>query len=280
MIEENCRLSCTELEAITGIPKSTVHEILRSHLELRNVYSVWVPHKLSDNNQAARVSACKELKKLFNAKGMDFMASNYLVENESWFLWDAPEYRRAWIQKKAVKPTIAKQKLTKRKTMVLIAFTCKRKIFSVTVLTQGESVDAQFMINHLKDTGKRFQNLKKNKVTLQELHFQMDNARPHTAAATKFLDRRGVPLVSQSPYSPDRNLLDRFLFRCIKMDLRGEDFSGPEDLSKAIQRSIRHISIKNFIYCIYYSVLLVYLQSLSDALLLSINLAINQSIVY
>ena len=109
LIEENCRLSCTELEAITGIPKSTVHEILRSHLELRNVFSVWVPHKISDNNQATRVSACKELMKLFNAKGMDFMASNYLVEDESWFLWDAPEYRHAWIQKKAVKPTIAKQ---------------------------------------------------------------------------------------------------------------------------------------------------------------------------
>ena len=98
------------------------------------------------------------------------------------------------------------------------------------------------MMNYLKDTGKTFQNLKKNKVTLQELHFQMDNARPHAAAATKqFLDRRGVLLVSQSPYSPDLNLLDRFLFRHIKMDLRGEDFSGPEDLSKAIQRSIRHI---------------------------------------
>ena len=27
LIEENCRLTCTELEAITGIPKSTVHEI-------------------------------------------------------------------------------------------------------------------------------------------------------------------------------------------------------------------------------------------------------------
>ena len=119
-------MSCTELEAITGIPKSTVHEILRSHLDLRNVYSVWVPHKLSDNNQAARVSACKELKKLLNAKGMDFMPSNYLVKDESWFLWDASEYRRAWTQKKAVKPTIAKQKLTRRKTMVLMQ---TKKIF-------------------------------------------------------------------------------------------------------------------------------------------------------
>ena len=140
--------------------------------------------------------------------------------------------------------------------MVLIAFTCKPKIFSVTVLPQGESVDAQFMINYLKDT-------------LQELHFQMDNARPHTAAATKhFLDRRGVPLVSQSPYSPDLSLLDRFLFQHIKMDLRGEDFSGPEDLSKGIQQGIIFLkSIKSFIYFIYYCVLLVYLQSLSDALL-------------
>ena len=100
LIEENCRLSYTELEAITGIPKSTVHEILRSHLDLKNVYSVWVPHKLSDNNQAARVPACKELKKLFNAKRMDFMASNYLVEDESWFLWDAREYRRACYRKR------------------------------------------------------------------------------------------------------------------------------------------------------------------------------------
>ena len=123
--------------------------------------------------------------------------------------------------------------------MIFIAFTYKPKIFSVTVLPQGESVDAQFMINYLKDTRKRFQNLKKIKVTLQELRFQMENARPHTAAATKqFLDRRGVPLVSRSPYSPDLNLL----FWHIKMDLRGEDLSGPEDLSKAIQRSIRHIS--------------------------------------
>ena len=75
----------------------------------------------------------------------------------------------------------------------------------------------------------------------------MDNARPHTAAQTQqFLEGRGVPLVKQSPYSPDLNLLDRFMFRHIKLDLRREEFDGPEELSKAIQRSIRHIS-ENFL---------------------------------
>ena len=165
------------------------------------------------------------------------MASNYLVENELWFLWDAPEYRRAWIQKKAVKPTIAKHKLTKRKSMVLIAFTCKPKRFSVTVLPQGKSVDAQFMINYLKDTGKRFHNSHCKNCTSRW------TSRPAHSSRNKAVPGpEGVPLVSQSPFSPDLNLLDRFLFRYIKMDLRGEDFSGPEDLSKAIQRSIRHIS--------------------------------------
>ena len=51
--------------------------------------------------------------------------------------------------------------------------------------------------------------------------FQMDNARPHTAAATQhFLACWNVNLVKQSPYSSDLNLLDRFLFRQVKSDLR------------------------------------------------------------
>ena len=40
LIDENCRLSCYELESITGIPKTTVHGIQVSHLGLRNVYFV------------------------------------------------------------------------------------------------------------------------------------------------------------------------------------------------------------------------------------------------
>ena len=94
LIDENCRLSCYELESITGITKTTVHGILVSHLGLRNLYSVWVPHKLSESNKAARVLACTKLRKLFMIKGMDYMASRYLVEDESWFLWDLQEKKR------------------------------------------------------------------------------------------------------------------------------------------------------------------------------------------
>ena len=49
-------------------------------------------------------------------------------------------------------------------------------------------------------------------------------------------------MVKQSPYSPDLNLLDPFMFRRIKLDIKGEEFDSPKELGKAIQRSIRHVS--------------------------------------
>ena len=82
--------------------------------------------------------------------------------------------------------------------MVTIAFTCKPKRFSVALMPQGESINAEYMIQYLKDTGKRFQNLKKDKISLKEMHFQMDNARSHTADVPQiFLASKNVNLVKQ-----------------------------------------------------------------------------------
>ena len=61
------------------------------------------------------------------------------------------------------------------------------------------------------------------------------------AGIEQFLEGIWVPFVKQSPYSPDLNLLDPFMFRHIKLDLRGETFDSLEEISKAIQRRIKHI---------------------------------------
>ena len=46
----------------------------------------------------------------------------------------------------------------------------------------------------------------------------------------------GLELVKQSPYSPDLNLWDVFLFQAIKVDLNTETLGDPEDEKSAIQR--------------------------------------------
>ena len=85
--------------------------------------------------------------------------------------------------------------------------------------------------------------LKTNKLSLRNSHLQMDNARPHSATITQdYLTRNGVSVVHQAPYSPDLNLLDRYVFRAIKQDLKNDVFNGPEDVKTAIQRSIRLMS--------------------------------------
>ena len=171
------------------------------------------------------------------------MGSNYVIEDESWFLWSQTCKGRVWIGKRAVKPTNVKSKLTNMKTMSLVAFTCKPKRFSVSIMPKGTTIDSNSMIEYIKDTSKRFQNLKNHKIALKDTHLQMDNARPHSATLTQdYLKQRNISIVRQSPYSPDLNLCDRFLFRAIKQNLKKEDFDSPEDVNRAIQRSIRLIS--------------------------------------
>lgn len=182
LITENCRLSCSDIEYILSIPKSCVHEVLTKHLHLGNVYAVWVPHNLSTSNKTARVNCCQKLIKLFNVKSFQYLCSNYLVHDESWFLWDKMEDRRVCLGKRAMKPTSVKSKLTKRKSMGLVAFTWKPMRFSASVLSCGTTIDANYMIEYHRETWKRFPDIKKEKIALKETLLQMGHARPHSAA--------------------------------------------------------------------------------------------------
>ena len=57
-----------------------------------------------------------------------------------------------------------------------------------------------------------------------------------------FLADSGVQIIKQSPYSPDLNLCDRFIFRKIKSELSGVDLTDQDDVRKSVQNIFRHIS--------------------------------------
>ncbi|QQP57931.1 Uncharacterized protein FKW44_003093 [Caligus rogercresseyi] len=103
-------------------------------------------------------------------------------------------------------------------------------------LPAGTTANRSTMIEYLRRTGKRFLSLKKNKIRLKDCLLMWDNARPHTATDTrKFLTRRDVEPVKHSPYSPDLNLCDRFLFQKTIL-------GGHEEATLAVQRAIRRVS--------------------------------------
>ena len=153
-IDQNCRLSCYDVALYIYLDKFAAHRVLTDVLGFRNVCFVWVHHKLSDQNKVQRVECANRTLGLFASHPLRFLLSNYFVQDKPWVTWAAQPFRRVWIGKKAVKPTTVKEKLTNRKNMILVAFTCKPKRFTVTVMPRGTPVDSAVMVEYLQMTGK------------------------------------------------------------------------------------------------------------------------------
>ena len=147
--------------------------------------------------------------------------------------------------------------MTVKKSLVLLAFTCDKKL-SVRALPYGEKIDSEAFVEFVNRTGVLWRKLWPHPTALKDLHWQHDNARPHTAASTKaFFERRGISLVFQAPYSPDLNICDRWLFRELKRKLKGELFDSHIELENGFktafnqipENKFRHQMDKLFDYC-------------------------------
>ena len=126
--------------------------------------------------------------------------------------------------------------------MLMVAFTPNKR-FSITAVPPKERVDANFIIQFVRHTGDLWRCLRSKPIHLNDMLWQWDNARPHTARLVKdFLEDRGITTVFQSPYSPDFNLCDRFLFRWMKTDFSKREFESHEDLQEAALHWARSLS--------------------------------------
>ena len=239
LLKKNPKQSVREVSSGLSLAQTTVYGIITVHLKLRNVLSVWVPHNLSDDDKRRRVECCQDIPSKFNSKAMSFIASHYVVEDESWFVWDQKERRNAWIEKKQTKPTVTRAKITKRKTMLLVAIACKPKRYSPTLLPPGHTVNSDVTIQFLKDTRRRFSQVRRNPIALKDMVLQWDNARPHICSkTTTFLKQAEIQQLKQSPYSPDLNIWDRFLFRKPKSGMKGVTVGSPEDVMSVVRQQL------------------------------------------
>ena len=220
----------------------TVLRILKGDLNLRNVCAVWVPHDLTPEHKLQRVNCAKHIRStLLNEDWRDI----YAVEDETYVNLNprrSKAQNRTWIPKDSPRCQVVKPSLNDKKCLLIVAFTPNRR-FSLTVLPKGQTLDAQGMIEFIRTTGNKWRTLRSHPIHLNQLLWQMDNARPHSARATQaYLQQRQVRTVWQSPYSPDLNLCDRFLFSWLKNDLSDQRFQNHEDLEKAALRALRNMS--------------------------------------
>lgn len=231
------------------LPKSTVWRILTEHLAMRKVCSTWVPHDLTERNKQSRVVCCQQILELVNGHSHVDLLKFWATEDETWALFQqhgTKEENKCWQLLGEPRQRTIQPKLTKKKTMILLAFTGDKK-FAVETLQRNETVDSCRYITFLKNTGDKWRKLKTSPTRLGELWFQHDNARVHKSAETsEFLRKRGVTLIQQSPYSPDLNQCDRWLFKCIKKELRKSQFEDANSIRVETLRVLEAIPNERF----------------------------------
>jgi hypothetical protein len=223
LVTENPKLPLLQMSELLSLSKDTVRRILTDELMFRKVCSVWVPHRLSEQNKMQRLNSATNLRHLLQLHPMEELLRILAVEDETWIHFEmcaSKEQNKVWIAPQDRRPQVVREQLTFRKTMLSLVFTGNGKL-NVSVTERGETIDSERYVHFIHTTGELWRKLRSDPTRLSELLWMHDNARPHTAAHTQeFVDRRKMKLVPQSPYSPDLNLCDRWLFKELKSKLK------------------------------------------------------------
>ena len=244
LIEADRGLSVRNIECMTNIPKSSVERILQTN-GFRSILGIWVPKLLTDANKEARIESANLIKCALLDAG-DHRYSHFIVEDETWIYHDITYRsvdRRVRLKDGEFRPQFPKQKLTPAKTMILVAMTADCK-FSVEALSTNETLDAARYQQFINSTFHRWRNLRSKAFSLSDggILFQHDNARPHTAESTRtHLLEKGITLIKQAPYSPDLNILDRWLNQKIKESLNHVVLSDHADVLNSVKQVLATI---------------------------------------
>ena len=131
--------------------------------------------------------------------------------------------------------------------MVTVAFSFDGK-FCVGILPAGDTVNAD---NYQAFLRKVIHNYSRHvdPLVASDMVLMHDNARPHTAMSTvRFLQKKGITLLKQPPYSPDYNMLDRWVFTVLERNRTCRSFESEEDVNSYVTGQLRNLSKDDLSY--------------------------------
>ena len=92
LIDEDPHVSVQYISTHLEIPTTTVHRIIRKHLEMKSAFARWIPHSLTDDHKSQRVHRANEL--------IDSLNGSVVVVDEKW-IYARPlpplQHCRSWI---------------------------------------------------------------------------------------------------------------------------------------------------------------------------------------
>ena len=203
MINKDKRLTVREMEDSTGIPKSSIHEILQDHLKLKKLCARWVPHIFSPEQKQQRVAMAQQLIPMLNDKHLFWVTGD-----ESWFMFHQMQSKLqnvVWIGDDEERPQVARSSFRSRKRMFTI-FISRTDVELIDVLQEGQHINATYYRDFILDPLVKTLRQRQGPRRIVVHH---DNASSHTALSVQqFLQSKNVIVAPHAPYSPDLAPLD------------------------------------------------------------------------
>ena len=239
-------ISCRKLSIIHEVSHQMIFKILTEDLLLKSVSDRFVPHTLSQENKDQRVHCAREFIRASRTRNIK---QRMVHTDEKWFYSrpiGCPSTRTSWVTPGGDVPTTARRKFMEKKFMVMVALNFDGLSF-FKILENGETVDSAKYTSFLDEAFNTFSTYElrqaQKAIFFENCVLQHDNARPHVSHTTQtHLAAKNCSLLPQAPYSPDTNLLDRFLFPKLEMERCELQFENREDLRNFLTNAIRRLT--------------------------------------
>lgn len=215
-----CRMLADEFDCAHNTIWHTLQEAGKKCLKTK-----WVPHELTDVQKQKRFDAATRLLEQFNNGNLDLDC--ILTCDEKWVAYDNPHRANEWRSPDQPASSTPVKDFRKDKRM-LIVFWNHSGVVHYELLAKGQSMNAELYCQILRRVNRRLGNQR-------PILFLQDNARPHTAKATKkTIDELGWTLLEHPPYSPDLAPSDYHLFRSMEHHLRNKKFRNENELENSL----------------------------------------------
>lgn len=236
-VREIRRFSISQLsEVFPQISRTILYEIVSEKLQYHKVCARWVPKMLTDDHKNQRVASAEKFLTRYQAEGVEFL--NHIVTgDETWIAYVNPETKRQsmqWMHSTSPKPKKFKQTFSGRKLMATV-FWDHKGVLLIEFLPRGRTITSLVYCETLKKLRRAIQN-KRRGLLSSGIVFLHDNARPHTATATReIIEKFKWEIFDHPPYSPDLAPSDFHLFMHLKNFLASQKFTNDDDLKTAVE---------------------------------------------
>lgn len=156
LMETDRRWTCDELaEQMPQVSRTSIYRLLTDVLGMRKVAARWVPHNLSEEQKAERVTISRRLLQR-QQRDSNFL-DRIVAIDETWIRSYEPELKRQsaeWRHPDSPRPKKFRQKPSSMKLMMIAAYDSTGVILSHFV-PQGQTVNAAYYSNYLSSFASR-----------------------------------------------------------------------------------------------------------------------------